>query len=69
MADTADYPEEMFDRIMAINLKGVALYKYEIPQMLNIGGGAMVNTASGAGLVGVAQLSAYNASKHGVVGD
>jgi NAD(P)-dependent dehydrogenase (short-subunit alcohol dehydrogenase family) len=42
--------------------------KYEIPQMLKIGGGAIVNTASGAGLVGVAQLSAYNASKHGVVG-
>ena len=70
MADTAEYPEEMFDRIMAINLKGVWLcIRYEIPWMLNIGGGAIVNTASGAGLVGVAQLSAYNASKHGVVGD
>ena len=69
MADTAEYPEEVFDRIMAINLKGVWLcMKYEIPQMLKIGGGAIVNTASGAGLVGVAQLSAYNASKHGVVG-
>ena len=69
MVDTAEYPEDVFDRIMAINLKGVWLcMKYEIPQMLKNGGGAIVNTASGAGLVGVAQLSAYNASKHGVVG-
>ena len=69
MVDTAEYPEDVFDRIIAINLKGVWLcMKYEIPQMLKDGGGAIVNTASGAGLVGVAQLSAYNASKHGVVG-
>jgi NAD(P)-dependent dehydrogenase (short-subunit alcohol dehydrogenase family) len=69
MADTAEYPEDVFDRIIAINLKGVWLcMKYEITQMLKGGGGAIVNTASGAGLVGVAQLSAYNASKHGVVG-
>jgi NAD(P)-dependent dehydrogenase (short-subunit alcohol dehydrogenase family) len=69
MADTAEYPEDVFDRIMAINLKGVWLcMKYEIPQMLRNGGGAIVNTASGAGLVGVPLLSAYNASKHGVVG-
>jgi NAD(P)-dependent dehydrogenase (short-subunit alcohol dehydrogenase family) len=69
MVDTAEYPEDVFDRIMAINLKGVWLcMKYEIPQMLKTGGGSIVNTASGAGLVGVAMLSAYNASKHGVVG-
>ena len=69
MADTVDYPEEVFDRIMAINLKGVWLcMRHEIPQMLKSGGGAIVNTASGAGLVGVPMLSAYNASKHGVVG-
>jgi NAD(P)-dependent dehydrogenase (short-subunit alcohol dehydrogenase family) len=69
MSDTVDYPEDVFDRIMAINLKGVWLcMKYEIPQMLKTGGGAIVNTASGAGLVGVPMLSAYNASKHGVVG-
>jgi NAD(P)-dependent dehydrogenase (short-subunit alcohol dehydrogenase family) len=69
MVDTAEYPEDVFDRIMAINLKGVWLcMKYEIPQMLKSGRGAIVNTASGAGLVGVAQLSAYNASKHGVIG-
>ena len=69
MADTVAYPEDVFDRVIAINLKGVWLcMKYEIPQMLKNGGGSIVNTASGAGLVGVEQLSAYNASKHGVVG-
>jgi NAD(P)-dependent dehydrogenase (short-subunit alcohol dehydrogenase family) len=69
MADTVEYPEEIFDRIMAINLKGVWLcMRAEIPEMLKTGGGAIVNTASGAGLVGVPMLSAYNASKHGVVG-
>jgi NAD(P)-dependent dehydrogenase (short-subunit alcohol dehydrogenase family) len=69
MVDTAEYPEDVFDRIMAINLKGVWLcMKYEITRMLKSGGGAIVNTASGAGLVGVPMLSAYNASKHGVVG-
>jgi len=69
MADTVASTEENFDRIIAINLKGVWLcMKYEIPQMLKQGGGAIVNTASAAGLVGVEGLSAYNASKHGVVG-
>jgi NAD(P)-dependent dehydrogenase (short-subunit alcohol dehydrogenase family) len=69
MADTIAYPEDVFDRVIAINLKGVWLcMKYEIPQMLKKGGGSIVNTTSGAGLVGVEQLSAYNASKHGVVG-
>jgi NAD(P)-dependent dehydrogenase (short-subunit alcohol dehydrogenase family) len=69
MVDTVEYPEEVFDRVMAINLKGVWLcMRAEIPQMLKTGGGAIVNTASGAGLVGVPMLSAYNASKHGVVG-
>jgi NAD(P)-dependent dehydrogenase (short-subunit alcohol dehydrogenase family) len=66
---TAEYTEENWDRVMAINLKGVWLcMKYEIPQMLKQGGGSIVNTASGAGLVGVPQASAYVASKHGVVG-
>jgi NAD(P)-dependent dehydrogenase (short-subunit alcohol dehydrogenase family) len=59
IADTVAYPEDVFDRTIAINLKAVWLcMKYEIPQMLKSGGGAIVNTASGAGLVGVAQLSA-----------
>ena len=69
MAPTADYPEEMWDRIMATNLKGVWLcMKQEIQQMLKQGGGSIVNTASAAGLVGVAMAPAYVAAKHGVVG-
>jgi NAD(P)-dependent dehydrogenase (short-subunit alcohol dehydrogenase family) len=69
IVNTADTSEEIFDRIIAINLKGVWLcMKYEIPQMLKQGGGAIVNTASAAGLVGVEGLCGYNASKHGVVG-
>jgi NAD(P)-dependent dehydrogenase (short-subunit alcohol dehydrogenase family) len=66
---TADYKEEDWDRVMLINLKGVFLcMKYEIQQMLKQGGGAIVNTASDAGLLGVPQMPAYVASKHGVVG-
>ena len=64
-----EYPEEIWDRLIDINAKGVFLcLKYEIPQMLRQGGGAIVNTASMAGLVGTRQLAAYVASKHAVVG-
>ena len=67
--DTVACTEDNFDRIIAINLKGVWLcMKHQIPQMLKQGGGAIVNTASVAGLAGFAGLSAYTASKHGVVG-
>lgn len=66
---TADYPDERWHRIIAINLTGVWLcMKYELRQMLTQGGGAIVNTASVAGLVGLPYASAYVASKHGVVG-
>jgi NAD(P)-dependent dehydrogenase (short-subunit alcohol dehydrogenase family) len=69
VALTADYPEEMWDRVLRINLKGAFLsMKHEIPQMLKQGGGAIVNTASGLGIVGIQGLSAYVASKGGVVG-
>ena len=70
IARTADETEEGFDRIMAINLRGVWLcMKYEILQMMKQEkGGAIVNTASAAGLVGSHGMSAYTASKHGVVG-
>jgi NAD(P)-dependent dehydrogenase (short-subunit alcohol dehydrogenase family) len=65
----ADDTEENWDRIIAINLKGVWLcMKYEIPQMLKQGGGAIVNTSSAAGLVGTRGGAAYVASKHGVIG-
>jgi NAD(P)-dependent dehydrogenase (short-subunit alcohol dehydrogenase family) len=61
--------EEDFDKVIAVNLKGVWLgMKHQIPAMLEHGGGAIVNTASLAGLVAVPSLAAYIASKHGVVG-
>ena len=65
-----ELPEENWDRVLDINLKGVWLcMKYEIMQMLAQGGGAIVNTASIMGLVGSwSRSGAYNASKHGVVG-
>jgi NAD(P)-dependent dehydrogenase (short-subunit alcohol dehydrogenase family) len=69
VAQTVECSEENWDRTLNINLKGVWLcLKYEIPQMLKQGGGAIVNTASVAGLVGFAGLPAYVASKHGVAG-
>ena len=69
IARTADDTEENFDHIMAVNLRGVWLcMKYEIQQMLKQGGGAIVNTASAAGLVGSHGMPAYTASKHGVIG-
>ncbi len=61
--------EDNWDRVMATNLKGVYLcMKYEIPHMLKQGKGAIVNTSSIAGLVGLSGQAAYVASKHGVVG-
>ena len=70
MVSTVDYKEEDWNRVLSINLTGVWLcMKYEITQMLKQGGGAIVNTASVAGLVGSRGAgSAYAASKHGVVG-
>ena len=66
---TIDCTKEEFDRTIAVNLTGVWLcMKYEIQQMLSQGGGAIVNTASAAGLVGFPGLPDYVASKHGVVG-
>ncbi|MHB8670793.1 MAG: SDR family oxidoreductase [Acidimicrobiales bacterium] len=65
----ADYLEADWDRVLEVNLKSVFLcLRAEIPAMLAAGRGAIVNTASGAGLVGFPGLPAYVASKHGVVG-
>jgi NAD(P)-dependent dehydrogenase (short-subunit alcohol dehydrogenase family) len=59
----------VFDQIMNVNVKGVWLcMKYEIPQMIRSGGGAIVNMSSGAGLMGFPQKSIYVASKHAVLG-
>jgi NAD(P)-dependent dehydrogenase (short-subunit alcohol dehydrogenase family) len=66
---TAEYPEDRWHQVLAVNLTGVWLcMKYELRQMLQQGGGAIVNTASTAGLVGGRGASAHIASKHGVVG-
>ena len=66
---TADYREDDWDRVLSINLKGVWLcMKSEIPQMLKQGGGAIVNTASIAGLAGLSGTVAYVAAKHGATG-
>jgi NAD(P)-dependent dehydrogenase (short-subunit alcohol dehydrogenase family) len=64
-----EYPEDVWDRVVRVNLTGVWLcLKYEIAPMLRQGGGAIVNTASVAGLVGFPGGGDYVASKHGVVG-
>jgi NAD(P)-dependent dehydrogenase (short-subunit alcohol dehydrogenase family) len=64
-----DYPEETFDRVIAVNLKAVWLgMKVIAPLMRARGGGAIVNTASIAGLRGSPNIIAYTASKHAVVG-
>jgi len=68
-AALADIKEQEWDRIVAINLRGVFLcMKYEIPLMLKHGGGAIVNTSSGAGVKGFGGGAVYVATKHGVVG-
>jgi len=68
-ADTVACTVENWDRVLGINLRGIWLcMKYQIPHMIEAGGGAIVNCASVAGLVGIAQVPAYTASKHGVIG-
>lgn len=65
----ADEPEDSWDRIVGINLKSVYLsMKYEIPAMLESGGGVIVNTSSIAGFFGEPGAASYSASKHGVIG-
>jgi NAD(P)-dependent dehydrogenase (short-subunit alcohol dehydrogenase family) len=66
---TAQITEEEWDRIITINLRSVFLcLKYEIPLLLQHGGGAIVNTSSGAGVKVFGRGAAYAAAKHGVIG-
>ena len=66
---TAEITEEEWDRIITINLRSVFLcLKYEIPLLLQHGGGAIVNTSSGAGVKVFGRGAAYAAAKHGVIG-
>jgi len=68
-SDAADEPAEVFDRVNAINLRGVwACMKHELGQMRSQGSGAIVNCSSLGGLVGLPGRAAYHASKHGVIG-
>jgi NAD(P)-dependent dehydrogenase (short-subunit alcohol dehydrogenase family) len=65
----ADLTEEEWDRIVSVDLRGVFLcMKYQIPLLLKQGGGAIVNTSSGAGVKGIAGQAAYCAAKFGVIG-
>lgn len=62
-----DYPEDMFDKVIAVNVKGVWLgNKYVLPQMND--GGSIIITSSVAGLLGSPNVSAYITSKHACVG-
>jgi NAD(P)-dependent dehydrogenase (short-subunit alcohol dehydrogenase family) len=64
-----EYDEDVFDQVIAVNLKGVFLgLRHVLPVMLSQGGGTVVNTASVAGLFGTPGMPAYVASKHAVLG-
>jgi|SRR5215218_617130 len=67
--DAADEPADLFDRVNAVNLRGVwACMKHELRAMRPEGAGAIVNCSSLGGLVGLPGRAAYHASKHGVIG-
>ena len=69
LAATAEYDETIFDAVIGVNLKGVFLgLRHVLPEMIRQGSGAVVNTASVAGLVGTPGMPAYVASKHAVIG-
>jgi NAD(P)-dependent dehydrogenase (short-subunit alcohol dehydrogenase family) len=69
VAPVAEYDEADFDAVMAVNVKGVFLgLRHVLPVMIRQGSGAVVNTASIAGLVGTPNMPAYVASKHAVLG-
>ena len=69
LAETADSPRDDYDRVMAINLRGVwSCMKFELRQMRQQGSGAIVNCSSLGGLVGGAERGTYHAAKHGVLG-
>jgi NAD(P)-dependent dehydrogenase (short-subunit alcohol dehydrogenase family) len=69
LAETADSPRDDYDRIMAINLRGVwSSMKFELQHMRQQGSGAIVNCSSLGGLIGGAERGTYHAAKHGVIG-
>jgi NAD(P)-dependent dehydrogenase (short-subunit alcohol dehydrogenase family) len=69
LAETADSPRDDYDRVMAVNLRGVwSCMKFELQQMRKQGSGAIVNCSSLGGLLGGAERGVYHAAKHGVIG-
>ena len=69
LSPISDYPIDVFDRVMAVNVRGVWLgLKYAVPVMRERGGGSIVITSSTAGIGGSPEMSAYNTSKHAVIG-
>lgn len=69
LAETADSPRDDYDRVMAINLRGVwSCMKFELRQMRKQGSGAIVNCSSIGGVVGGPERGTYHAAKHGVLG-
>ena len=69
LATIPDYPIDVFDRVIAVNVRGVWLgIKYAVPAMRERGGGSIVITSSTAGIGGTTEMSAYNTSKHAVIG-
>ena len=68
-ANIADMPDETWERGIAVMLSGVFYgIKHEVPAMLARGGGAIINTSSGAGLIGFPGMANYVSAKHGVIG-
>ena len=69
MSPIPEYPIDVFDRVMAVNVRGVWLgIKYVVPVMSQRGGGSIVITSSTAGIGGTPDMSAYTTSKHAVIG-
>lgn len=69
LSPITDYPTEMFDRVMVVNVRGVWLgLKYTMPVMRERGGCSIVITSSTSGISGAAEMSAYNTSKHAFIG-
>lgn len=69
LATTTEVTEEIFTKQMDVNVKSVLMgMKYQVPELLKVGGGCILNVASMAGLGGAPKMAAYSAAKHAVIG-